>query len=73
MVDGVGMDLNTIVTTGIFVLVGVLGAIWWEIRTLRKSTHGHANHITTLYGRCGLLEHRVGVLEAVIRTTPKSQ
>lgn len=57
------MELGTIVTIGIGILVTALGGIWWEIRTLRKATHGHANLITVLYGKHGLLEHRVTVLE----------
>lgn len=57
------MSIDLIVTLGFGVLVSALGAIWWEIRTLRKSTHGHAQEITVLYGRYGLLEHRVTKLE----------
>jgi len=56
-------DLLAAVGITVTLQLAALGLIWWEIRTLRKSTHGHATDITALYGRCGLLEHRVTALE----------
>jgi hypothetical protein len=57
------MSADTIAAIGFAISCGLLGVIWWEIRSLRKNYHDQATHITVLYGRIGLVEHRVEKLE----------
>jgi hypothetical protein len=57
------MSPDALAAIGFAIICGLLGVIWWEIRSLRKGSHDMANHITVIYGKFGLLEHRVTALE----------
>ena len=57
------MSADALVAIAFAVLCGILGAIWVEIRGLRKSSHVLTNRLTELIGKIGLLEHRVKRLE----------